>query len=91
MTGRKGGSIVEIDLALESTAGSVMPPACPGCGAVSELPMPSAAAQPFLDQLRFANPQTLAATLAPGESVLVQCHAALGGRLMERTGYEFRQ
>jgi hypothetical protein len=69
---------VKIDLAMESTAGFVMTPACPGCGAVSELPLPSAAAQPFLDQLRFANPQTLAATLAPGESVLVQCHAALG-------------
>jgi WD40 repeat protein len=78
VTDLKGGSVVKIDLAMESTAGSVITPACPGCGAVSELPMPSAAAQPFLDQLRFANPQTLAATLAPGESVLVQCHAALG-------------
>lgn len=34
--------------------------------------------QPLLDKLRFANPETVASTLVPGESVLVQCPALVG-------------
>jgi hypothetical protein len=64
MTDGEGGSTVSTDVGVEAAATSVMATTCPGGGALSELPMPSAAAQPFLAQLRFANPQTLAATLS---------------------------
>lgn len=53
--------------------------ACPKCGTKSDLALPSAVSQPILDQLRFANPETLTASLRPNEVVLVQCHANVGG------------
>jgi len=51
---------------------------CPGCQNTYDLPIPTAAQQPFLDELKFDNPATLAAALDAEEAVLVQLHAAVG-------------
>jgi hypothetical protein len=51
---------------------------CPACSREAGVQVPTAVYQPLLDQLRFANPATLAETLTTGESVLVQCHAFVG-------------
>ena len=52
---------------------------CTRCGHESGVTMPGVALQPLLDQLAYENPQTLAASLRPGETLLVLCRANVGG------------